>query len=160
MIQPPIRKKHFWMPLLHSIMPLKHQEQRLEKRKKPTEKLALLFDEADKAIELMNYAIGIAKDDQVDFSNAYKINRKLVDTNTGIISLKAKAIDLLNGTPLKGVTFTFIPEGVKMNLSAWEMTKRTDKFVVSKLGYKVRLVFRTIVYGKQLLVYQIVREAI
>jgi hypothetical protein len=126
---------------------------KIGEKKKATEKLAILFDTAEKAIELMDYAVGIVKDDQVDFFNAYKTNRKLVDTNTGIISLKAKAIDLLNGTPLKGVTFTFIPEGVKMNLSGGmgEMTRKTAekgsfhiknmqsgtyKVMVSKPGYK------------------------
>jgi uncharacterized membrane protein len=101
----------------------------------------------------MDYAVGIVKDEQVDFVTAYRTNRKLVDTNTGNVSLRAKAIDLMNGTPLKGVTFTFIAEGVKMNLPGGmvEMVKKTAdkgsfhiknmqagtyKVLVSKPGYK------------------------
>jgi hypothetical protein len=77
---------------------------KIGEKKKATEKLAVLFDSADKALELMDYAVGIVKDEQVDFVTAYRTNRKLVDTNTGNVSLRAKAIDLMNGTPLKGVT--------------------------------------------------------
>ncbi len=126
---------------------------KIGEKKKATEKLALLFDTADNAIELMDYAVGIVEDEQLDFATAYWTNRKLVETNTGNISLKAKAIDLLKGTPLKGVTFTFKPESVKMNLPGGmtEMVKKTAekgsfhiknmqagtyKVVVSKPGYK------------------------
>ena len=65
---------------------------KIGEKKKATEKLALLFDTADNAIELMDYAVGIVEDEQLDFATAYWTNRKLVDTNTGNISLKAKAI--------------------------------------------------------------------
>jgi hypothetical protein len=124
---------------------------KIGEKKKATERLAVLFDTADKSIEMLDYAVGIVKDEQIDFFNAYKTNRKLVDTNTGNVSLRARAIDLLNGTPLKGVTFTFKPEGFKMNFPGEEMTKKTAekgsfhiknmqegtyKVMVSKPGYK------------------------
>jgi hypothetical protein len=139
---------------------------KIGEKKKATEKLALLFDTADKAIELMDYSVGIVKDDQVDFFNAYKTNRKLVDTNTGNISLKAKATDLTNGSPLKGVKFIFKPEGVKVNLTAGttEIIKKTAekgsfhvknmpagtyKVVVNKPGYKEKEVSVSVADGER-----------
>lgn len=70
-------------------MPFK-QRTKIGEKKKATEKLALLFDTADKAIELMDYAVGILKDEQIDFVTAYQTNRKLVETNTGNISLSGE----------------------------------------------------------------------
>jgi hypothetical protein len=139
---------------------------KIGEKKKATEKLALLFDTADKAIELMDYSVGIVKDDQVDFFNAYKTNRKLVDTNTGNISLKARATDLTNGSPLKGVKFIFKPEGVKVNLTAGmtEIIKKTAekgsfhvknmpagtyKVVVNKPGYKEKEVSVSVADGER-----------
>lgn len=122
-------------------------------KKKLTERLAVLYENADDAIELMDYAVGIVKDEQVDFYNAYKTNRKLVDTNTGTISLKAKATEVITGVPLKGVIFTFKPESISMDLAGGngKLVKKTAtkgsfqvknmaagnyKVVVHKPGYK------------------------
>jgi hypothetical protein len=135
-------------------------------KKKATEKLALLFDTADKAIELMDYAVGIVKDEQLDFSNAYKTNRKLVETNTGNVSLKAKATDITNGSPLKGVIFTFKPESARPNLGGGngQLVKKTAtkgsfqiknmpagtyKVLVQKPGYKDKEVSVSISDGER-----------
>ncbi len=126
---------------------------RVGEKKKATERLALLFSSAEDAIELMDYAVGIVKDEQLDFYNAYKTNRILVETNTGNIALKAKAIDLMNGKPIKGVIFTFEPESTKMTLPGGNgfivkktaskgsfqiknMPAGTYKVMVQKPGYK------------------------
>ena len=95
---------------------LKTPRSSIAERKKSTERLMVLFQTAENAIELMDYAVGIVKDEQVGFATAYKTSRKLVDTNSGIISLKAKATDLLTGAPLQGVMFTFTAEGTNTNL--------------------------------------------
>jgi hypothetical protein len=122
-------------------------------KKKATEKLPVLFEAADTAIELMDYAVGIVQDEQPDFFVGYKTNRKLVDTSTGNIALKATATDLASGEPVKGVLFTFKPEGAKAALAGGneEITKKTAekgsfhiknmhagtyKVVVRKPGYK------------------------
>jgi Carboxypeptidase regulatory-like domain len=135
-------------------------------KKKLTERLTILFDTADKAIELMDYAVGIVKDEQVDFCNAYKMNRKLVDTNTGKVALKAKATDGLTGAPIKGVIFTFHPEGVSSTLTAGNgklvkktankgsfqiknMDAGTYKVSVSKPGYKDKEVSVSISDGER-----------
>jgi hypothetical protein len=139
---------------------------KIGEKKKATEKLAILFDTADKAIELMDYAVGIVKDEQIDFVNAYKTNRKLVDTNAGYVSLRAKAIELTNGVPLKGVIFTFKPDGIKINLTGGmtEIIKKTAekgsfhlknmpsgtyKVVVNKPGYKEKEVSVSVADGER-----------
>jgi uncharacterized membrane protein len=115
----------------------------------------VLFETADNAIEMMDYAVGIVKDEQVDFATAYKTSRKLVDTNTGTISLKAKATDLLTGAPLQGVIFTFTAEGTNTNLpwGSGKIIKKTAtkgsfqvknmpsgnyKVSIQKPGYKIK----------------------
>lgn len=90
---------------------LKTPRSTITERKKLTERLAILFQTTEEAIELMDYAVGIIAAEQVDFANAYKASRKLVDTNSGNVSLKAKATDFTSGQPLPGVLFTFIPDG-------------------------------------------------
>jgi hypothetical protein len=135
-------------------------------RKKLTERLAVLFDAADNAVELMDYAAGIVKDEQVDFFNAYKTNRKLVETNSGIVSLKAKATEVVTGIPLKGVIFTFKPENGNLELSAGNgklvkktaekgsfqiknMPAGTYKVQVQKPGYKDKEVSVSISDGER-----------
>jgi hypothetical protein len=87
-------------------------------KKKLTEKLAVLFDSADNAVELMDYAAGIVKDEQPDFYNAYKTNRKLVVTNAGTVSLKARANEAITGAPLRGVIFAFSMENISSDLAS------------------------------------------
>jgi hypothetical protein len=135
-------------------------------KKKLTERLTVLFDQADNSIELMDFAVGTVKDEQVDFFNAYKTNRKLVETNTGNISLKAKVIEVITGLPLRGVIFTFEPEGTNMELAAsnGKLVKKTAakgsfmvknmaagsyKVKIHKPGYKVKEVVVSIADGER-----------
>ena len=67
---------------------LKTPRANIAERKKSTERLTVLFNTADVALEMMDYAVGSVKDEQVDFYNAYKTARKIVDSNTGNIALK------------------------------------------------------------------------
>ena len=96
-------------------------------KRQATQKLPVLFETADTSIEIMDFAIGIVKDEQPDFFNGYKTARKLVDTSAGNLALKATATDQANGEPVKGVLFTFKPEGAQAALSGGngEITKKT-----------------------------------
>lgn len=135
-------------------------------KKKLTERLAVLFETADNAIENMDYSVGIVKDEQVDFYNAYKTNRKLVDTNTGVVALKARATEIITGIPLKGVIFTFKPESATMELVGknGKIIKKTAakgsfqiknmaagnyKVLVQKPGYKEKEVSVSISDGER-----------
>jgi Carboxypeptidase regulatory-like domain len=125
----------------------------IAEKRKATQKLPVLFDTADSLIEIMDLAARSAKDDQPDFYNGYKTSRKLVDTNTGGISLKASAKELTSGEPVHGAIFTFSHEADKLTGSngTGEIIKKTTskgnfhiksmkagnyKIVVSKPGYK------------------------
>lgn len=135
-------------------------------KKKLTERLTVLFDTADNAIEIMDYAVGIVKDEQVDFCNAYKTNRKLVDTNTRTVSLKAKATEVITGTPLRGVIFTFKQENISPDLiggngklvkktatkgsfQVKNMQAGTYKVLIQKPGYKDKEVSVSISDGER-----------
>lgn len=145
---------------------LKTPRSTIGERKKATERLAVSFDTADKALEMMDFAVGIVKDEQPDFVIAYKTARKLVDTNTGNVALKAKATDALTGTPVSGVLFTFMHENKNMEMAAGngKMTKKTAskgsfqiknmqsgtyKVLVQKPGYKDKEVTVSISDGER-----------
>jgi hypothetical protein len=144
---------------------LKTPRSGIAEKKKATERLVVLFQTADKALELMDYAVGIVKDEQVGFATAYYTSRKLVDTNTGTVSLKAKATELVNGTPLKGVIFTFTPESTSMSFNGnGKLVKKTAEkgsfqiknmpagtytVLVQKPGYKDKKVSVSISDGER-----------
>jgi hypothetical protein len=138
----------------------------IAERRKATERLPILFDTADKAIELMDYAMGIVMDEQFDFYTAYKTSRKLVDTNTGNIALKATAADILSGEPLKGVLFVFRIDnnGLSSGANGVEIKKKTAekgsfqirnlqagnyKVTVMKPGYKEKVVTISVSGGER-----------
>jgi len=145
---------------------LKTPRANIAERKKSTERLAVLFNTADVALEMMDYAVGSVKDEQVDFYNAYKTARKIVDSNTGNIALKGTAVDLTTKEPLKGADFTFIPDGgdflqtgtngkiikrtaQKGSFHIRNMQPGTYKVVVKKPGYKVKEVTVSISGGER-----------
>lgn len=145
---------------------LKTPRSSIAEKKKATERLTVLFQTADNAIEMMDFAVGIVKDEQVDFVTAYKTSRKLVDISTGNVSLKAKATDITNGTPLKGVIFTFTPESARASVTGGngQMVKKTAtkgsfqiknmpagtyKVLVQKPGYKEKEVSVSISDGER-----------
>jgi hypothetical protein len=138
----------------------------IAEKSKATKKLAVLFDSADAAVKNMDFAVGIIKLTQPDFYNGYNTSRKLVDTSAGNLALKATAIDLLSGEPVKGVRFTFKPDGVKATGSSGngEVTKKTAakgsfyiktmhpgtyNVVVSKPGYKDKVVTVSVADGER-----------
>jgi Carboxypeptidase regulatory-like domain len=135
-------------------------------KKKATEKLTALFETADAALEMMDYAVGIVQDEQPDFFVGYKTNRKKVDTNTGVLALKASAKELTSGEPVRGVMFTFKPDGAmltggngngaitkktakKGSFHIKNMPAGTYKVVVSKPGYKDKEVTVSVADGER-----------
>jgi hypothetical protein len=79
----------------------------IAERRQSTQKLSSLFDAADDAIEILDLAMGSVKDEQPDFYNSYRSARKIVDINTGRVTLRGSAVDLISKEPLKGVIFSF-----------------------------------------------------
>ncbi|MCX6320711.1 MAG: carboxypeptidase regulatory-like domain-containing protein [Bacteroidia bacterium] len=98
-------------------------------KREATQRLLVLFTTADSLIEIMDLAAGSVKDEFPDFFNGYKTSRKLVDTNTGLLSLKATAKELTSGKPVCGAIFTFNLDNANLagsNLNG-EITKKTSK---------------------------------
>lgn len=145
---------------------LKTPRSTIAERKKATERLSVLFKITDDALELMDYAVASMKDEQVDFYNAYKMARKIVDSKTGNIALKGLATDLTTKAPLKGVKFTFNIDGgiqqaigsngkiikttaLKGSFHIRNMQPGTYKVLVNKPGYKVKEVLVSISGGER-----------
>jgi len=139
----------------------------ITEKSKATQKLLVLFDKADAEIEIMDMAASSAKDEYPDFFNAYKTSRKLVDSNSGTLALRAAARELTNGEPVVGATFIFKHESPKALASSGngEVVKKTSKkgnfhvksmtagnykVVISKKGYKEKEVSVTVTEGERL----------
>lgn len=136
-------------------------------KKEATQRLLVLFTTADSLIEIMDLAAGSAKDEFPDFYNGYKTSRKLIDTNTGLLALKATAKELLSGVPVQGAVFTFIHEAENMagsNSNGDKITKKTSKkgsfhiknmqagtyrVIVRKPGYKEKEVSVSVADGER-----------
>ena len=138
----------------------------IAEKRKATQKLPVLFDTADAEIEIMDLAAGSAKGEYPDFFNGYKTSRKLIETSSGSLALKATARDLTNGEPLSDVNFIFIHEvseaagskgngqivkktSKKGNFQVKSMEPGTYKVEVSKQGYKKKEVSVSIADGER-----------
>jgi hypothetical protein len=138
----------------------------IAEKSQTTKRLAELFAAADESLLALDFAIEAGEPKQPDFCSGYKAVRKIVDTGTGKLSLKAKAIELANGEPIHGVVFTFKQEADKLGGSTGngEITKRTSKkgsfhikkmragtytVVVGKPGYKEKAVTVSIADGER-----------
>ena len=138
----------------------------IAEKRKATQKLLVLFDTADSLIEIMDLAAGSVKDEQPDFFNGYKTSRKLVDTNTGLLALKATAKELTSGKPVSGAIFTFNHDNANLAVSNLngEITKKTSKkgsfhiknmqagtyrVIVRKPGYKEKEVLVSVADGER-----------
>jgi len=137
----------------------------IAEKRKATKQLAALFITSDAIVEKIDAIIGIIRYNQVNFFNGYKTVRKLVDTNTGVIALRATAIDVTTGEPVKGAIFTFTSDGTMTGSDASaEITKKTAnkgsfhiknmqpgtyKVIIRKPGFKEKIVTVSISGGER-----------
>ena len=132
-----------------------------------TRQLAVLFKETGIVLEKIDSVINILMLKQPNFYNRYKEIRRVVVTGTGSVALKAKAVQLPGGTPLKGVKFTFKPDG-GMITGTGELSKKTaDKGIfylksipegtykvkITRTGFKEKEVTVSVVPGEMAQVY-------
>jgi hypothetical protein len=138
----------------------------IAEKSQTTRKLAELFAETDAALLELDFAIEAGGLKQPDFCSGYKAVRKLVDTGSGKLSLKAFAVDLASGDLIKGVLFKFQPDTTQSALTGGngEIIKKTaDKGIfhikkmpagtykvdVSKPGYKDKEVSISVADGER-----------
>lgn len=138
----------------------------INEKAKATNELGLLFISADSTLENMDTAVEIIRSKQVNFYKGYTSNRKLVDTGSGMLALKATAKELTNGEPVQGAMFTFNNEAAKLtgSIGNGEITKKTSKkgsfhiknmkagtykVVVRKPGYKEKEVTVSVADGER-----------
>jgi hypothetical protein len=138
----------------------------IAERSQTTKRLAGLFENADAALLELDFAIEAGQPKQPEFFNNYKAVRKIVDTGTGKLALRATAVDMFSGRPLGGAIFVFRPEGGKVafTTSNGEIIKKTAargifhiksipagayKVSIQKTGYKAKDVSVTISDGER-----------
>lgn len=137
-----------------------------KEKKEATNELKRLFKESDDLLERMDAVIYIIRDKQPALYNRYMELRKVVVTGTGSLAMKAAAVEMPSGIPLKGVKFNFSPENPTMgNVGNGNLVKKTaDKGTfyiknlaegtyrirVSKIGYKDKELKVNIIPGEML----------
>lgn len=127
-----------------------------------TKQLAVLFTESDVLLRKIDDVINIRMMSHPNFYNRYKDVRKVVTTGAGKLALKASAVELPGGVPLKGAKFTFLPEGVMMSGNVELVKKTADKgnfylksipegiykVKITKTGFKEKEVMVSVVPGE------------
>jgi uncharacterized membrane protein len=138
----------------------------INEKAKATNELGLIFVSADSILDNIDTAIAIIRRKEVNFFKAYSSNRRLVETASGMLALKASAKELTTGEPVSGALFTFSHELEKLAGSNGngEISKKTSKkgsfhirnmkagtykVVVSKPGYKEKEVTVSVADGER-----------
>jgi Carboxypeptidase regulatory-like domain len=138
----------------------------ITQKSQATKQLALLFDSADSALEKLDYLVGMMKLQDPNFYNGYKTARRLVDTGSGKLALKATVKDITSGEPVHGATLLFrhditIASGntgngeikkkttQKGRLQIKNMPAGTYQVVISKTGYKEKTVSVSVSDGER-----------
>jgi hypothetical protein len=100
----------------------------------------------------MDISAEILRLTNTNFYNGYRSARKIVETHTGSLSLRAEVIEMVSGKPVRGVEFRFQPApSSDYNGSSVEFKKKssekgrfnvknipsgTYKVIISKPGFK------------------------
>jgi hypothetical protein len=138
----------------------------LKEKKEATKDLKRLFNESEEILSRIDAVMYIINGKQPGIYNRYRDLRKVVITGTGSLAMRAAAIEIPSGIPLKGVKFAFTPIKTTMGLTGTgEVIKKTaDKGTfylkslaegtyrvkVSKTGYKEKEINVTVVSGELL----------
>ncbi|MDO9066546.1 MAG: carboxypeptidase-like regulatory domain-containing protein [Chloroflexota bacterium] len=138
----------------------------ITEKRQATVRMGELFEIADTTLDKIDAIIEIVRITQSNFYVGYKTARRMVDFNTGVIALKATAVDIANGKPLNGAVFTFASDGTSFTGSEQPVTIRKKtaakgsfhirnmragayKVVIKKTGYKVKEVTIDIPEGER-----------
>jgi hypothetical protein len=116
----------------------------IAEKREATKELQTLFISLDSQISKLDAIIGIIRYKEVKFYNGYRTVRKLVNSNSGEVALKATAKDITSSVPLKGVLFTLTSDETvltkktasKGSFHIKNMKPGTYKVVVKKDRYK------------------------
>lgn len=134
-------------------------------KKEATRQLSELFTRQEALLEKMDALINIIRLKNPDFYNRYRELRKVVIPGGGSLSMKATAIEIPAGIPLKGVRFEFIPGRLGTVPSNAVFVKKTAnkgsiyvknipegpyKLKVTKTGYMEKELAINIITGEML----------
>ena len=108
----------------------------ITEKRQATVRMGELFEIADTTLDKIDAIIEIVRITQSNFYVGYKTARRLIDFGTGVIALKATAVDVANGKPLNGAIFTFASEST--NLAAGEQPVTIRKKTAAKGSFHIR----------------------
>lgn len=135
--------------------------------KQATDQLALLFDGAESSLNKIDMLIETLRISQPNFYVGYSEVRMIVNTGIGSIALKALATEIGTAIPIKGVTFSFVPDMKLMKavngnghsqivkitadkgmFHIKHMPEGTYQVTVTKPGYKDKVVTVSVANGE------------
>jgi hypothetical protein len=108
----------------------------ITEKRQATVKMGGLFEIADTTLEKIDAIVDIVRLTQANFYVGYKTARRLVDFGTGVIALKATAVDITDGKPLNGAIFSFASENI--NPAAGEKPVTIRKKTAAKGSFHIR----------------------
>jgi hypothetical protein len=106
--------------------------------KSATTQLAKIFAANDELLKKFDLLVEIVRLTQPVFYNAYKDNRKVIDTGAGMLALIAHIYDVATGLTIKGAKATFIPLNETANASMFKTTKQLVKVSGDKGIFKIK----------------------
>jgi hypothetical protein len=138
----------------------------INEKAQATRELSLLFKSVDSILDNIDASVKIIRRKEANFYKGYTANRRLVDTSSGKLALKASAKELASGEPVQGAQFIFIHQAdiLSGNNGIGEITKKTSKkgnfqiknmkagnykVSVNKPGYKAKEVSLSVAAGER-----------
>jgi hypothetical protein len=113
----------------------------ITERKQSAIRLARLFELNDALLEKLDDLMEIVRISQSDFFNAYQSNRKVVETSTATLALKATVSDALTKERIKGVKVSFVfqngnltPSSGKAEIAQVKITSEKGMFLIKSLA--------------------------
>lgn len=136
--------------------------------KMATENLAKLFKEAEEILaKRMDLDIELFKTSKPDFYSQYKSARIIISSRGTAVAVLGSVTEASTGEPIKGVTFSFVPESNGLMRAAGtdkvkplvkksalkgkfraSLTENSYQVTVEKLGYKKQHLTITVVNGE------------
>jgi Carboxypeptidase regulatory-like domain len=103
----------------------------INEKKQATQQLNALFKTLDAAWENIDLDVDIVRLTQVNFYNGYRTARKIINTASSTLAVKAKVTDAVSGKPVKNVTVEFL-SAQPMAMTAQAVNDTKSSPIISK----------------------------
>ncbi|WP_321426966.1 hypothetical protein [uncultured Acetobacteroides sp.] len=103
-----------------------------------TSRLDALFEEASRILKVIDVLVDIVRLSHPIFYQAYRNNRKIVNTGGGTLALKVRVVDAKSGESLKGVTATLMLKSAAEANSLQKGKKKIVKKTAAMGGFFIK----------------------